>query len=281
VNAFAMLGLPFLACVLLTGMLSYLGLHVLKREVIFIDIAVAQVAALGAIAAHMFFHVHGDSPQALTCAVGATLIAALFFAAARRHVSQLPIEATIGITYAIVAAGALFLIGKSTCGHTHVQEMLTGALLWVGWQDLGLTAVVFAITGAGFFVCLRPFQEISDSYENAASKGMRVVAWDFVFYALCGVVITVAVRLAGVVVVFCFLIIPAATSALFARRWGRRLLIAWLVGAVGSVAGLVFCHRLDFSAGVSVSLFLGLLLAVAAIWRSFPVRTLSGRRVGR
>jgi len=260
-----MLGLPFLACLLLTGMLSYLGLHVLKRQVIFIDIAVAQVAALGAIAAHMFLHVHGDSPQAMACAIGATLVAALFFAVARQHVPQLPIEATIGITYAIMAAWALFLIGKSTCGHTHVQEMLTGSLLWVEWRDLRSTALVFALAGAIFALCNRRFQAISDNYEDARDGDPCTAAWDFVFYGLCGIVITFAVRLAGVLVVFCFLIIPATVSALFATRWHIRLLIAWLAGSVGSVCGLVSSQWLDFSAGVSVALFLGAALAAAAI----------------
>ena len=266
-NVIAMLGLPFLACLMMAGILGYLGLHVIKREVIFIDIAVAQVAALGAIAAHMVFHVHGDSPQALACAVGATLLAALFFAMARHRVSRLPIEATIGITYAIVAAGALFLIGKTSCGHTHVQEMLTGSLLWVEWQDLGWTAVVFALAGAGFVLCRRPFQEISDNYEEAARGGRNVVMWDFLFYALCGLVITFAVRLAGVVVVFCFLIIPATLSALYAAKWHVRLLIAWTAGTVASITGLLFCHGLDFSAGVSVALFLGVVLILGTGYR--------------
>ena len=260
-----MLALPFIACVLLTAMLSYLGLHVLKREVIFIDIAVAQVAALGAIAAHMVFHLHGDSPYSLACAVGATMLAALFFAFARRHVSQLPIEATIGITYAIVAAGALFMIGKSACGHTHVQEMLTGSMLWVTWQDLLWTAIVFAIAGGGFALCHKPLQEISDDYHGALTRGRHVAMWDFVFYALCGIVITFAVRLAGVVVVFCFLIIPATLSALFATQWRLRMLLATATGVISSIAGLIFSQLLDFSAGVSVSLFLGMSLLVAAI----------------
>jgi len=275
----AMLGLPFLTCLLMAGILGYLGLHVLKREVIFIDIAVAQVAALGAIAAHMIFHIHGDSPQALVCAVGATLAAALFFAVARHRISQLPIEATIGITYAIVAAGALFLIGKSTCGHTHVQEMLAGSLLWVEWRELGWTAVVFAIAGAGFVLCRRPFQEISDNYEDAVSKGRNVLVWDFLFYAMCGLVITFAVRLAGVVVVFCFLIIPATVSALFAAKWHVRLLITWMAGAIASIAGLLFCLRFDFSAGVSVSLFLGIILILAAVYTNNYLRPRAGRGI--
>jgi len=263
----ATLGLPLLACLLMIAVFGYLGLHVLKREVIFIDIAVAQVAALGAIAAHMTFHVHADSPLASACAFGATLIAALFFAVVRRKISTLPIEATIGITYAIVATGALFMIGKSTGGHTHIQQMLTGSLLWVDARDIGWATLAFAFAGLCFRLFRRPFQRISDDYEKAANEGVKVVGWDFLFYALCGIVIAVAIRLAGVVVVFCFLIIPATVSALFSEKWGVRLLITWAAGTVGSLCGLMFCHYLDFSAGVSVALFLGVLLILLSTIR--------------
>ena len=266
-NTISMLILPLAACLMMTIILCYLGLHVIKREVIFIDIAVAQVAALGAIIAHMQFHVHGDSPQALACAIGATLLMAIFFATVRRHITQLPIEATIGITYALVAAGAFFMIGKSSSGHTHIQEMLSGSLLWVDATALRQSAVAFLLAGAGFFIFRRPFQDISDNYEAAVKKGSAVILWDFLFYALCGIVITFAVRLAGVVVVFCFLIIPATLSALFADRWSMRLMIACGAGALASVAGLFFSQRFDFSAGVSVALFLGVLLVVCAIFR--------------
>jgi zinc/manganese transport system permease protein len=277
-SSLVLLGLPFLACLLLTVMLGYLGLHVLKRGVIFIDIAVAQVAALGAVVAHVFFHLRGSSVQALACAVGATLLAALFFAVVRRHASRLPIEATIGITYAIMAAGTLFVIGKSACGHTHVQEMLTGSLLWVEWQDLGWTALVFAGVGGVLLRCRRPFQAISDTYHKTAEKDDRATVWDFLFYALCGIVITFAVRLAGVLVVFCFLIIPATVSAMFRQSWVSRLLVAWAVGVVGSIGGLLFCHWLDFSAGVSVSLFLGICLpAASCIARMLHLRAKGGR----
>lgn len=263
----ATLGLPLLACLLMTAILGYLGLHVLKREVIFIDIAVAQVAALGAIAAHMSFHVHADSPQAFAAAFGATLMAAFFFAIVRRKVSQLSIEATIGITYAIVAAGALFLIGKSTGGHTHVQQMLTGSLLWVGWRDIGWAALAFVGVGACFRLLRHPFQQISDDYEKAVNQGFKVVGWDFLFYGLCGIVVTVAVRLAGVIVVFCFLIIPATISAMFAEKWGGRLLIAWTSGTFASILGLLSCYFFDFSAGVSASLFLGIVLIATSVLR--------------
>lgn len=265
-NMVSMLGLPFLACVVLSLVLGYLGLHVLKREVIFIDIAVAQIAAMGALMAHLLFGVPGDSVPALLSGTGATLLAAVFFAITRRKATQIPIEAVIGITYAVAAAGALFMIGKGTGGHTHVQEMLSGALLWVTASDLARASVVFAAVGACFALFRRKFHRISDGYEDAIAAGMSVVGWDFVFYALCGIVITLAVRLAGVIVTFCFLIIPATVSALFSRRWGTRLLVASMTGAGSSVAGLLFSQWMDFSAGVCVALFLGISLVACAGW---------------
>lgn len=261
---FSIMALPLAACLLMGVVLGYLGLHVLKREIIFIDIAVAQVAALGMLIAHIFFHLHADSVAAILCSLGATLAIALFFALVRRHVTTLPIEATIGIIYAAAAAGTLFVIGKSTCGHTHIQEMLTGSLLWVSGRDIVSAAVVFALVGACLFMFHRKLKIISDDYESSARRGMRVVLWDFVFYALCGIVIAAAVRIAGVAVVFCFLIIPATVSALFTGNWNKRLLIACLVSAAGSLTGLYVSHAFDFSAGVSVSLMLGIILVLAA-----------------
>jgi len=258
----ATLGLPLLTCLLITAILGYLGLHVIKREVIFIDIAVAQVAALGAISAHMFLDVHADELLSIIYSFGATVIVALFFSIIRRKISMLPIEATIGITYAITAAGSLFIIGKSACGHTHIQQMLTGSLLWVNVRDIGWAAMAFAFAGICFRIFRVPLQKISDDYDKAVQSGLNVIGWDFLFYTLCGIVITVAVRLTGVVVVFCFLIIPATISLLFSTEWGVRLLIAWVVGVAASVSGLMFCRYGDFSAGVSVALFLGLFLIV-------------------
>jgi zinc/manganese transport system permease protein len=264
IDTLSTMWLPLITCLALTLILGYPGLHVIKREVIFIDIAVAQIAALGAISAHMFLHVHADSPTAAACAFGSTLAAALFFATVKHKVITLPIEATIGITYALSAAAALFIIGKHT-GHTHIQQMLTGSLLWVTARDVKWSMIVFAVAGAGFMIFHRRFRSISDNYQNQKIEGINLIAWDFLFYALCGIVITAAVRLAGVIVVFSFLIIPALISAIIASKWKTRLIITWGTGAIGSVTGLIFCQTFDFSAGVSVGLFLGILLITGSL----------------
>jgi len=264
-EALNLLAAPFAACILMTLMLGYLGLHVLKRDVIFVDIALAQFAAVGAIAAHFTLSVHADSPMALAFAWGATVIASLFYTLTRRFIFQIPLEAVIGISYAAAASAAMFLIAKGSSGHTHIQQMLTGNLLWVQWKDITLSSAIFALVGLIFWICRRPLHRISDNYEMAARTGIGIMAWDFIFYALCGAVITVAVRMAGVLVVFCYLIIPATVSALFASTWLHRILIVAATGAAASVAGLTFAYILDFSAGGSVALFLGLAVVGSAL----------------
>jgi len=253
---------PFVSCLVLGAMLGYLGLHVIKREVIFIDMAVAQFAAVGAIAAHMTLHVHGDSLEALAAAWGVTVCAGIFYAVVRRYAADFPLEAVIGISYAAAAAGALMLIGKGSSGHTHIQEMLTGSLLWVSWGDLGWSILVFAAVAVLFVVWRQPLQHISDDYQAAVESGRKVVLWDILFYAMCGLVITVAVRLAGVVVVFCFLIIPATAASMVMASWRGRLLLAIIFSALASFCGLLFCQWQDFSAGVSVAFFLGIFLVL-------------------
>ncbi|MCG6922595.1 MAG: metal ABC transporter permease [Acidobacteria bacterium] len=262
-----LLGLPFLVCVAMTAVLGYLGIHVLSREIVFVDIALAQIVAVGAIGAHLAFGVEGHSLLTYVASLALALGAAAFYALARRKVLQISQEAVIGVSYAIAAATALFLIGIAPGGHVHTQHMLAGSILWASWTDLLLCVVVFGAVGICFSVLRHPFQRISRDYDGAVRDGMKVVAWDFLFYALLGVVITFAVRIGGVVVVFAFLIIPATVSALFTGHVGKRLLITWGAGTLGALLGLLFAHRLDFSVGPAVALFLGVELALAGLWR--------------
>jgi len=259
----AMLTLPLLACLLMGGILSYLGIHVLKREVIFIDIAVAQVAAIGALAAHLLFDVEDDSLLSYLFSFLCVLGIAAFYSITRHRVSEISVEAVIGISYAITAAGALFLMGVMP-GHVHAQEMLAGALLWIMWPQVLTALVVYAVVGVALWLFRKPLLAVSQDYAGAAARGMNVAWWDFLFYALLGAVITVAVRISGVVTVFTLLIIPATTSALLATGWFPRILLAWLTVVVAATSGLLFSYCFDFSVGPAIALCLGALLAVTA-----------------
>jgi zinc/manganese transport system permease protein len=263
------LGLPFLACILMSSILGYLGTHVLKREVIFIDIALAQIAAVGSIAAHMAFEAHGDSPTAYLCSFSCVLLAAGFYAFVRSRIFQISLEAVIGISYAIAAAAVLFLVGIVPGGHIHIQHVLSGSLLWVGWRPIIVSLAVFSAVGVCFYLIRKPIAEISNSYQKGAVKNLKVVFWDFIFYALLGVVITLSVQIAGVVVVFAYLIIPATISAVFSTRLRLQLAIVWITATIASLGGLLFAYKYDFSIGPAIALFLGGELTIVAIVSKF------------
>jgi zinc/manganese transport system permease protein len=256
-----MLGLPFLACLLMSGVLAYAGLHVLKREIIFIDITLAQVAAVGSILAHLAFHAHEETLLSYAVSLACVLVLAALYALLRQRTIQLPIEAVIGVSFAIAAAGAVFLISLAPT-EMHADEMLAGSLLWIEPSDVVFLSVIFAVTGLCFLLLHRLLVRASEGCR--AGGGAHAAWWDFVFYALVGIVITTAVRIAGVLVVFGFLIMPATIATMFSTHWGLRLLLAWLVAAVASMAGLVAAYYLDFSVGPVIALCMGIVLAAVA-----------------
>lgn len=268
------LGLPFLVCILMSSILGYLGTHVLKREVIFIDIALAQIAAVGAIAAHIMFEVHGDSFLAYSCSFGCVLLAAGFYAFVRSRIFQLSLEAVIGISYAIAAAAALFLVGIAPGGHIHVQHILSGSVLWTNWRQVIVSLVVFPTVGVCFYLIRKPIAELSNSHPKGLVRNLETVFWDFIFYALLGIVITLSVQIAGVVVVFAYLIIPATISAMFTSRLVLQIAIIWVTAIFASLGGLLFAYNLDFSVGPAIALFLGgELLIISLVIRFLPIKT--------
>ena len=258
------LGLPFLACILMSSILGYLGIHVLKREVIFIDIALAQIAAVGSIAAHMAFEAHGDSPTAYLCSFSCVLLAAGFYTFVRSRIFQISLEAVIGISYAIAAAAALFLVGIAPGGHVHIQHILSGSLLWTDRQQIITSLIVFSVIGVCFYLIRKPIAEISSGYQKGTAKDLRAVFWDFIFYVLLGVVITLSVQVGGIVVVFAYLIIPATISATFASTSGLQIAIIWISAVLAPLGGLLFAYYLDFSIGPAIASFLGGELIIAA-----------------
>ena len=257
-------GLPFLVCVMMGSVLGYLGIHVLKREVIFVDIALAQVAAVGVIVSHLVFDVHENSALSYICSLTAIFIMAVFYAVARTSIVQISLEAIIGISYSIAAAAALFLVGIQPGGHLHIQNILSGSLLWTNGRDVVIGAIVFSTVGFCLYLIRKPLMSLSENYRNARSKGAGAVFWDLVFYLLVGLVITLSVQMGGIVLVFAYLIIPATISAVFASRLDIQLIIIWIAGISASIFGLLFAYYLDFSVGPAIALLLGIELIIAA-----------------
>jgi zinc/manganese transport system permease protein len=261
-----MLIAPFFACVTVLSLFGYLGIHVLEREIIFIDIALAQIAAVGATFAHVYLGTGESSFIAYLCAFGFTVLASFFFSQVDKRVNQICHEAVIGVSYAIAAAAALFILAMAAGGDVHMEHMLTGSIFYAHWSDILLIAGLFAVVGLIHFIFRKQFINRS-KFVSGGKKDTNPAAawWDFLFYVTLGLVITFSVKIAGVLVIFSFLIIPATFSALFAKSLKNRLFIAWCVGLGAVVAGLTFSYLLDFSCGPSVVTFLGLALIIGAV----------------
>ncbi len=233
---------PFVMCLLLVGIHCYLGMHVLARGVIFVDLSLAQVASFGATLALLIEAEH-HSALGYFVSLATTLIAALVFALARRFEKQFPQEALIGITYAFASAAVVLVIDRLAHGAEHLKEALVGQILWVGWGEVFKTACIYAVVGVIHWTFRRQF--IAASFSGQKAHWF----WDFLFYALFGVVITSSTSIAGVLLVFAFLIVPAVMSALFFDSISSRLIFGWMAGALVSLIGMVVSYRLDLPVG--------------------------------
>ena len=253
-------------CLLLTGVLSFFGYHVVRRGVIFVDLALAQVASLGACVGFLIGWGEARPVATFLLSLVFTLLGALLFSWFRGR-RALPIEALIGVTYAGAMALSLIVLEKSATGSEELKEMLVGSILTVSPKALGLAAVLFAIVGAVLFLARKPLFAITEAPEEARARGYKLWLWDFLFYTAFGVVVTFSVRVAGVLLVFAFLIVPSLASILAlpgngaAGAW-KRVAFGWGFGTAGCVAGLEASLRLDGSAGPSIVAAFILLLAI-------------------
>jgi zinc/manganese transport system permease protein len=256
----------FLACLVLASFLSYLGLHVLARGVIFVDIALAQIAALGtAFAASRNIEPH--TPESWLWSMGFTFVGAAVFALTRGLRKQVPQEAFIGITYAVAAASAILIANTLPHGDEEIKEILVGSLLTVSFKEVGVTAAVFAALGVVHFVLRKKFLALSFEEKEGEQDGWKAMGWDLAFYMSFGVVIASSVQMAGVLLVFSFLVVPAVFSALFTKNLLARLLMAWGLSAVVSAGGLWASFKFDWPTGAAVVVTFGAALLLGAIVR--------------
>ena len=255
---------PFIASLVLTGIHAYLGLHVVERGVIFVDLSLAQVAALGAtIAFLMGFDLHGTG--AYFFSLSFTLLGAGLFALSRSRRSKIPQEAFIGIVYAVSAAAAILIMDRLPEGAEHIKHILVGNLLAVTPNEVLKTAALYAFIGMLHWFWRGPFLAISTDPEEARRKGYRVRLWDFLFYGTFGFVVTSSVSIAGVLLVFTYLIVPSVTAMLFSQRIGTRLAIAWTMGAMASMLGMYCSYRFDAPTGATIVCVFGLMFVGACV----------------
>ncbi len=261
-DLFAFLAVPFVAGLILTGIHAYLGVHVVERGVIFVDLSLAQIAALGTTIAYLAGYPLHD-PITYFWSLGFTIIGAAIFALTRVHrETRIPQEAIIGIVYAVSAAAAILAMSKAPEGTEHLKDMLVGNILTVSWRTVIETAILYALVGLFHFVFRRKFLAIS-----LGESIPHVKWWDFLFYTSFGFVVTSSVAIAGVLLVFSYLIVPSVAAMLFAQSIGKRLAIGWTMGALVSALGILASFRLDLPTGATIVCTFGAALVVlAAIW---------------
>jgi zinc/manganese transport system permease protein len=256
-SVFDVLMPAFVAGLVVTGMLAYLGVHVVERGVIFVDLSLAQVAALGTtISILAGYDMHSSMGRIFS--LGFALIGAAVFALSRVHRStRIPQEAIIGIAYAVAAAASILAMSKATGETEHLKEMLVGNILSVSWRELARTAGLFALVGAFHFALRKKFLLISMNEAEAEKRGLNIRLWDFLFYGSFALVVTSSVPIAGVLLVFSYLIVPAVSAMLFSERLGVRLAIGWSMGAISSAAGVYLSYLWDLPTGATIVTTLG------------------------
>jgi len=257
---------PFLACLLLAGILVYLGIHVLSRKVIFVDLALAQIAALGAVfGALLGWDLHDDPWVVKGFSLAFTFLGAAVFALTRMRDERVPHEALIGIAYAVSFGATILASSHLAHGAEEVSELQAGSILWVRGGTILTTALIFAAIGAFHWVFRRQFFRISLDPEGAERDGMSVRLWDFLFYVSLGFAVTNAVSIAGVLLVFSYLVIPSVVGMLFARRIGARLATGWAVGTFVSAAGVALSYFRDLPSGPVIVVSFGIFLVLAGL----------------
>jgi zinc/manganese transport system permease protein len=257
------LAAPFVATLFIALMHVYLGIHILKREVIFVDLALAQIAALGATVAFII----GLSPEggaSYLFSLGFVVLGALLFALTRVRQQRVPQEAIIGIAYVVATAASILVADRAAGGAEHIKEMLTGAVLWVRWPSILQIVVVYALVGVFHWIFRDRFVGLTERYHTGVfQKGDRF--WDFLFYLTFGLVIVLSVRVAGILLVFSFLVVPTSISFLLTGTFRWQMLIGWGVSAVVTVLGLALSYLLNVPCGPTIVVLLGLGLGVMAI----------------
>jgi zinc/manganese transport system permease protein len=257
---------PFLGLLCIASIHVYLGLHVVEREVIFVDLSLAQMAVLGAAIASLGGF-EPEQPVTYAISIGFTVLGALVFSLTRSERGRVPQEAIIGIVYAVASATTVLILNNAPHGAEHIRDVLVGQLLAVEPHDVARLAILYAVLGALHLAWRTRLLQISRDPEGARARGVRVKRWDFLFYLTFGLTVTASVELGGVLVVFSYLIVPSVTAMLFAERIGPRLAIGWTVAALASALGMLTSVWLSAPPGASVVCVFGALLLLAGLLR--------------
>lgn len=260
--------IPFLACLVLTGIHTYLGQHIIRRGVIFVDLALAQMAALGStlgVLLGMGLH----TQESYFLALGFTILGAAVFTIANSLRKDVPLEALVGIAYVVSAACSILVLSKLPEGGEELRAILVGHLLFISKIELAKVTLLYSVLGVIFFSMHGKLWQISTDPIKAKELGINIKLHDFLFYAMFGCVVTSSVHVAGVLLVFAFLVIPSVCSGLLGLSGRMALITGWTIGAFGSLIGLAMSYLGDLPTGACVVAALGALLMLILVRTSF------------
>jgi zinc/manganese transport system permease protein len=256
---------PAVACLIFSGVFTYFGCHVLKREIIFVDIALAQLAALGVTLAETIGHPHGDA-ETWIFSLLAVLTGAVFFSYTRRWTHRIPQEAIIGIVYVVGASVALLVASQSAHGAEHLRSIMNGSILWVNWPGVGTLVLLVMGVAIPHWIYRKQFWKLSNQYRKSDEEQTVNFLWDFLFYLTLGIIIVSSIETAGIFLIFAFLIVPAVVGTLFSNQ----LLVQWMIGgavsAMISLFGLVLSFKMDLPTGATLVCCFGLAFVLALLF---------------
>jgi len=258
---------PILGCGLIVLINVYFGIHVIKREIIFIDIALAQISALGGVIGGIILNSAGsghehDENTLLSYIVSLIFIslAAIVFTLLKHKKIPIPLEAIIGISFAVATTLAVIILDKASGGDVHVHDMLIGSVLWVSWNQIIRLLIAVSAVGLFHFLFRKKFITLTNSFKNEKCTLKNSRMWDFLFYFSFGIVVIEAVNVAGILTVFAFLIIPASLTVFISKSWIMKLIAGWTMGIIAAVAGVLLSVKLDVPSPPVIIILLGFLL---------------------
>ncbi|MDZ7373307.1 MAG: metal ABC transporter permease [candidate division KSB1 bacterium] len=261
---------PLVAALLVVAIHVYFGLHVIRREIIFVDLSLAQIAALGATLAFVL-GIHPEEPLSYVFSLSFVILGGLFFALTRAREQRIPQEAIIGIAYAVATAMAILVADRAPGGAEHIKETLSGTILWVRWVTIGQMAALYLVVGLLHGIFRRRFFALTEKYRSG-ELGRADRGWDFLFYLTFGLTIVLSVRVAGILLVFSFLLVPTSAALLLAGSWRSQLLLGWGIGLAAAVGGLCLSYAWDLPSGPAIVALLAFVLSLTAVFRAFSTK---------
>jgi zinc/manganese transport system permease protein len=263
-DTFGFLSTQIVLLFVVTSVHTYIGLHIIRRGLIFSDLSLDQLAAFGVIVG-IGLGIQGGTTLSYLLSFIAVLVGSFLLAFVKPKNGRIPHEAIIGIIYGLALVASIMVADKFSGGATYVTQTLKGCMLWVNWNLVIVTVSAYIVIAAFLYIYRRKFVAITDKTEKVKNENL----WDFGFFLCQGIITVLIVPIAGVLLAYAFLMIPAATAALFTRGWGSGLRIGWGLGFLASMAGLFASYFFRLPYGPTLVLTLGLMFVIALLIRSF------------